>query len=173
MGQLLDDLMFEFRRHKAMAERAMAELGDGAFFERPGPVVNPVALIVKHLGGNLASRWSEFLGTDGEKPTRDRDGEFLLKESDTRARLMDEWERGWNILFATLQGLDDADLQRVVRIRGEELLARQALLRGLTHASYHVGQILYLARLLAPGRPWLTIPPGGSSRHPGNYRTAN
>src|SRR5262245_44561556 len=110
MDDLLPDLLFEFRRHKDLADRAMAQLDDRAFFERPGAHVNPVALIVKHLAGNLDSRWTEFLTTDGEKPSRDRDREFLVAEHDTRANLMAAWERGWAILFDTIQGLKPSDL---------------------------------------------------------------
>jgi len=166
---LLHDLRFEFRRHKEFADRAMAPLDDSQFFHRPGALVNPVALIVKHLAGNLLSRWSEFLTTDGEKPNRNRDGEFLLTEEDTRASLLDAWERGWAALFATVDGLSDADLDRTVTIRGEGLTARQALIRGLTHAAYHTGQLAYLARLLAPESPWQTIPPGQSQGARGAY----
>jgi uncharacterized damage-inducible protein DinB len=168
---LLEDLLFEFRRHKALAERAMSQLDDQQFFLRPGEQVNPVALIVKHLAGNLVSRWTEFLTADGEKPTRDRDGEFLLTELDTRANLLAAWEQGWAALFTTVQGLQHADLERLVTIRGERHTAGQALLRGMTHIAYHTGQILYLVRLIQPGSPWLTIPPGQSRGVPGGYRT--
>ena len=136
MDDFLQDLHHEFRRHKGLADRALAELDDAQFFHRPGPLVNPVALIVKHLGGNLVSRWSDFLTTDGEKPSRDRDGEFLLTEADTRVSLMACWERGWSVLFDTLAGLRDSDLERTVAIRGEPHTARQALLRGMSHVAY-------------------------------------
>jgi uncharacterized damage-inducible protein DinB len=170
MNDFLTDLRHEFQRHKGLADRAMAALDDQEFFRRPAEQVNPVALIVKHLGGNMVSRWTDFLTTDGEKPTRDRDGEFLLTEQDTRANLVAGWERGWERLFATLAGLSDADLEKSVTIRGESQSVRQALLRGVTHLAYHTGQILYLARLLRPGSTWLTIAPGQSKGFPGNYR---
>jgi Protein of unknown function (DUF1572) len=170
MSALISDLTLEFRRHKDLADRAMAGLPDEAFFRRPGEAVNPVALIVKHLGGNLASRWSDFLTTDGEKPTRHRDGEFLLTPADTRPALLAAWERGWGILFDTLAGLTEADLEKSVTIRGERHSVQQALLRGATHAAYHVGQILYLARLFNPGGSWLTVPPGQSQQVSGAYR---
>jgi hypothetical protein len=153
-----------------MAEQAMAPLDDQDFFRRPGEQVNPIALIVKHLAGNLASRWSEFLTTDGEKPTRDRDGEFLLTDGDTRENLMAAWERSWGILFDTLSGLTDTDLPATVMIRGEPQSARQALLRGMSHVAYHTGQILYLVRLLRPDSAWITVPPGQSRGVDGNYR---
>ena len=170
MNDLLADLLHEFRRHKVLAERAMVQLDDEEFFRRPGELVNPVALIVKHLGGNLASRFSDFLTTDGEKPTRDRDSEFLLTGEDTRQSLMAAWERGWGILFATLANLTDADLGATITIRGEPHSARQALLRAMSHVAYHTGQVAYLVRLLRPDSSWLTIPPGQSRNIKGGYR---
>jgi hypothetical protein len=170
MSDFLEDVRHEFRRHKGLADRAMAGLDDDQFFHRPGPLVNPIALIVKHLAGNMDSRWSDFLTTDGEKTTRDRDGEFLLTEADSRAHLMADWERGWSTLFDTLAGLTDSDLGRMVTIRGESHSVRQALMRGMTHVAYHIGQILYLARLFRPESDWLTVPPGQSRDIPGAYR---
>jgi uncharacterized damage-inducible protein DinB len=170
MNTFLKDLRHEFQRHKGLVDKAMAQLDDEQFFRRPGAVVNPVALIVKHLAGNFASRWSDFLTSDGEKPTRDRDGEFLLTEQDTRANLVAAWERGWKMLFDTLSGLSDADLEKPITIRGESQTARQALLRGATHVAYHTGQILYLCRMMQPESPWLSIAPGQSRGVKGNYR---
>jgi len=121
--------------------------------------VNSIALIVKHIAGNYVSRWSDFLTSDGEKPNRNRDGEFVIADTDTRPNLMADWERGWSILFATLSTLRDSDLETTVTIRGESLTARLALLRGIEHTAYHVGQILYLVRLLRPESPWQSIAP--------------
>ncbi len=129
MDHLREDLLFELRRYKDLADRAMAQLDDQGFFLRPAEQVNPVALIVKHLAGNLVSRWTDFFTIDGEKPGRDRDGEFLLTEPDSRASLLEAWERGWAALFATVEGMQDTDLDRSVTIRGEAMTARQALLR--------------------------------------------
>jgi uncharacterized damage-inducible protein DinB len=162
MSDLLAVLTHEFRRHKDLADRAIAPLSDEQFFVRPGSNVNPIALIVKHLAGNLRSRWTDLLTTDGEKPDRDRDAEFVLTADDTRARLLSAWDAGWEAVFATLDELEPADLDRPITIRGEPHTVQQALVRGLAHAAYHVGQILYLSRLLAPGSEWLTIPPGHS-----------
>ena len=170
MSDFLADLLGEFRRHKSLADRAMVQLSDQEFLQRPATHVNPVALIVKHLAGNLVSRWTDFLSTDGEKPSRDRDGEFLLTDQDTRADLLAAWERGWKTLLDTVHSLRDADLDRVVTIRGEGQTARQALLRAVTHIAYHTGQILYLVRWLRPDSTWLTIPPGQSRGQPGTYR---
>jgi uncharacterized damage-inducible protein DinB len=172
MDDFLLDVQHEFRRHKGLADRAMAELDDSQFFQRPGELVNPVALIVKHLAGNLRSRFSEFLTTDGEKASRDRDSEFLIAESDTRAALMASWEQGWSTLFDTLAGLKDSDLDRTVTIRSEPHTVRQALLRSMTHVAFHTGQILYLVRWLRPDSGWLTVPPGQSRGVHGAYRRA-
>jgi uncharacterized damage-inducible protein DinB len=170
MNDFLADVRHELLRHKGLADRAMAQLDDEEFFRRPGTLVNPVALIVKHLAGNMVSRWTDFFTTDGEKASRDRDGEFLLTEQDTRPSLLAAWERGWGVLFQTLSGLSDSDLEKSVTIRGESQTARQALLRGMLHVAYHTGQILYLVRLFRPESPWLSIPPGQSRGFPGNYR---
>jgi uncharacterized protein DUF1572 len=170
VNDVLADLRHEFVRHKGMADRAIAQLDDVEFFRRPGTLVNPVALIVKHLAGNLVSRWTDLLTTDGEKPSRDRDGEFLLTEQDTRANLLVAWERGWKTLLDTLASLTDADLDKQITIRGEVLSVRQALLRGSSHVAYHTGQITYLGRWMRPDSPWLTIAPGQSKGVPGAYR---
>ena len=170
MSDFLADVRHEFQRHKALADKSLAELDDEQFFRAPGEAVNPVALIVKHLAGNLSSRWTDFLTTDGDKPTRDRDAEFVLTERDTRPNLLAAWERGWTVLFATLSGLSDADLDKSITIRGENHTSRQAILRGMTHVAYHTGQILYLVRLLRPQAPWLTIAPGQSRAFRQKYR---
>jgi Protein of unknown function (DUF1572) len=170
MSTLIADLTHEFHRHKDLADRAMTGLTAAAFFQRPGEAVNPIGLIVKHLAGNLRSRWMDFLTTDGDKPTRDRDSEFVLSPDDTQAKLLAAWDRGWATLFNTVAGLTDTDLGKTTTIRGEPHTAQQALVRGLTHAAYHVGQILYVARLLNPDAPYLTIAPGGSQEHKPRYR---
>ena len=154
-----------FDRHRRLIERAVAMLTDEQFFHRPSAAVNPIALIVKHLAGNLASRWSDLLGSDGDKPARDRDQEFVLSPDDTRANLMAAWDAAWQIVENTLAGLSDADLARGVTIRGEKHTVLQALLRGVSHTAYHAGQVLYVARLVQPGAPWLTIAPGQSRQH--------
>lgn len=169
MSTLLTDLTHEFRKHKQMADRAIAGLTDEALFRKPGYAVNPIALIVKHLAGNLHSRWSDFLVSDGDKPSRDRDGEFVVGPDDSRANLIAAWERGWTTLFTTLAALTEADLGKTITIRGEPHLVQQALLRGLNHAAYHIGQILYVARLLNPDAAYQTIAPGRSKEHAAGY----
>ena len=165
MSDLLAALDHEFRRHKRLADAAIQALDDAAFFHRPAPAVNPIALIIKHIAGNLTSRFTDFLTTDGDKPSRDRDGEFVLRDADSRAALLEAWEKGWRVLLDTLRELRESDLGRTVAIRGEQHTVLQALLRSATHLAYHVGQILYGARLLKADAPWLTIAPGKSGEH--------
>jgi hypothetical protein len=158
-------LLREFRELKKLADDAMAQLDDRAFLAAPGPEDNSIAIIVKHVSGNLRSRWTDFLTSDGEKPDRDRDSEFLLFPHDTRARLMAAWESGWRTLFAALEPLGESDFTRPVKIRGETLTVLQAVNRQLTHYAYHVGQIVYVAKHLR-GAAWksLSIPKGQSEQ---------
>jgi uncharacterized damage-inducible protein DinB len=164
-GPFLDDALAQFRKHKALAERAVAQLDDAQFFAAPGPDENSVALVLKHVAGNQRSRWTDFLATDGEKADRRRDEEFERRPEDTRAALMARWEDGWRRLFAAVEPLGEADLARVVTIRGEPHSVLQAIARQQTHYAYHVGQIVFLARHLAGAR-WqsLSIPRGMSAQ---------
>jgi Protein of unknown function (DUF1572) len=161
---MLSEIRAEFRRYRKLAEDALVDLDDKSFFHQPGTAVNPIALIVKHVAGNLRSRWTDFLVTDGEKPDRNRDGEFELAASDSRDALMHRWNTGWSALESTLGGLSNLDFDRTITIRGEAMSVREACLRSATHTAYHVGQILYLARWLEPERKWLTLPPGQSNQ---------
>jgi hypothetical protein len=170
MSLILADLTHEFRRHKRLGDEAIAQLSVEDFFRRPTNDVNSVAIIVKHVAGNLASRWSDFLISDGDKPTRDRDAEFVINNSDTREHLLERWEEGWQILMNALDDLTDDDLAKTITIRQELHTVFQALIRGLSHAAYHIGQILYIVRLLRPQGPWLTIAPGQSRYHEARYR---
>ncbi len=157
-----DDIITSFRKQKDLAEKAASQLGDDLFFRKPGEHSNSVAIILKHVAGNLASRWTDFLTTDGDKPHRNRDGEFVIGPDDTRAELLARWERGFSILFGSLESLLEADAGRTITIRGEPHGVLQAIHRSLTHTSYHVGQIVYLSRLLkTDGWTWITIPPRG------------
>jgi hypothetical protein len=155
----------EFERLKQLADRAIAQLPDDAFFTAPGEGDNSIAVLVKHVSGNSLSRWVAFLTTDGEKPDRRRDDEFIITEADTREHLLHRWAAGWAALFAAVRPLADADLARTVTIRGEPLTVLQAINRQLTHYAYHVGQIVYLAKHFA-GPRWqsLSIPRGESER---------
>jgi hypothetical protein len=151
----------EFEKQKALADAAMEQLDDAGFFAKLDPEANSVAVIVKHMAGNLRSRWREFLTTDGEKPDRHRDQEFEVAES--RAALLRAWEAGWQTLFGTLHALTPDDLLRTVHIRGQALSVLEALERALTHAAQHSGQIVLLAKH-ACGPTWrtLSIPKGRS-----------
>jgi uncharacterized damage-inducible protein DinB len=161
----LADSVFNFRKHKEMAEKAFGQLDEDTFFRQPGAHSNSVAIIVKHLAGNLRSRWTDFLTTDGEKPLRDRDAEFVIGPEDSREGLLAAWEEAWSALFQTLDSLTEEDCLKTVRIRGEQHTVLQAIQRSLAHAVYHIGQLVYVARLLTTGDwNWITIPPGGSKQ---------
>jgi hypothetical protein len=155
----------EFARLKRLADDAIAQLPPECFFTAPGTGDNSVAVIVKHVGGNLLSRWENFLTSDGEKPGRNRDGEFLILPEDSRECLMARWDDGWSMLFGALKPLRSQDLAAIVTVRGEPLSVLQAINRQLTHYAYHVGQIVYLAKHFA-GRNWnsLSIPVGQSEQ---------
>jgi uncharacterized damage-inducible protein DinB len=167
LGQAyLADILFSFRKQKDLAEKAFRQVrSDEDFFRKPGEFSTSIAAVLKHVAGNLASRWTDCLTTDGDKPWRDWDAEFVITEADTRAQLLRAWEAGWATLFQTLASLQEGDLQRVVTIRGEEHSVLQVLHRSLTHTAYHTGQIVYLCRLVQQdGWEWLTIPPGQSQQ---------
>ena len=170
MGEFVADIRHEFARHRKLAEGALGEIDDEAFFRRPGELVNSVAIIVKHVGGNLLSRWTDFLTSDGEKPSRNRDSEFIIGKDDSRAALMQRWETAWTTVLATIDSLTEGDLDKSVTIRGEPHTVRQAMMRSLTHTTYHVGQITYLSRLWNPAGKWLTIAPGQCGAHKPAYR---
>lgn len=158
----IKDSMDVLHYYKRLAERAMEQVPDAALTTTIDSESNSIALIVKHLSGNMRSRWKDFLTTDGEKPDRNRDSEFEAPPQ-TRAEVLVLWETGWNYVFEALAPLTDADLPRTVTIRNEPHSVMQAINRQIAHYSYHVGQITYLAKHLAGDR-WtsLTIPRGKS-----------
>lgn len=159
----LDDARLQLRKLKAMAERAIEQAGDGLLFAKPDPESNSLAVLMKHISGNLRSRWTRFLETDGEKPDRNRDSEFELDAGDTPARLRERWEAGWKTLFDTLDSLRAGDLDRTITIRREPHTVLQAINRQLSHYSLHVGQIVYLAKhLTGPAWKSMSIPKGKS-----------
>ena len=162
----LDEVRRNFRGYKRLAEAALAQLDETEFFYTPDAELNSVAVIVKHISGNLRSRWMDFLTTDGEKPDRNRDQEFEMNQGTTREDLMRRWEEGWNYVFETLAGLHPADLARTVYIRSEPHSVVQAINRSLTHYAYHVGQIVYLSKSLRK-REWnsLSIPRGKTAEY--------
>jgi hypothetical protein len=151
-----DCALKEFRRLKKHAEKAMAQVSDEGFFATLDPESNSVAVLVKHIAGNLRSRWTDFLTSDGEKPDRRRDGEFEIGPADTRAALLELWESGWQALFAAIEPLEAGDDTRTVAIRGEPHSVLQAIDRQLTHYGEHVGQIVLLCKHNA-GKDWKTL----------------
>ncbi|MEO1585578.1 MAG: DUF1572 family protein [Planctomycetota bacterium] len=159
-----------FERQKAFAEHAFDQLDDAGFFRILAPGLNSVAIIARHVAGNLTSRWTDFLTTDGEKPTRNRDAELTALDPEAGARsairvgIMRDWEAGWSTLFATLGTLSANDLNRTVLIRSKPHTAFAAALRQVDHYSFHAGQINMIARQIVGTHnwQWFTVPPGGS-----------
>jgi hypothetical protein len=161
----LDDARRALRGHKRLAEGAISQLRDPELFLQLDAESNSVAVIMKHIAGNMRSRLTDFLATDGEKPDRHRDQEFEITAGATRAQLMEMWEAGWKIAFDTIASLTPADLERTVTIRGEPYTAFQAVHRAVAHYAYHVGQIVFLAKHFR-GAEWktLSIPRGESEQ---------
>src|SRR5437899_5884511 len=156
----LSAIINAFEANKRLADRAVEQVPDDKLHAALDEKTNSIAVMMKHVAGNLASRWTDFLTTDGDKPWRDRDAEFILTEADTRAHLLEAWEVGWSALFRTLAGLGEEDLRKQVTIRGEGHSVLQAIHRSLTHTAYHTGQIVYLSRLVhSDAWQWITIPP--------------
>jgi hypothetical protein len=152
----LEDSILQFRKMKQLAEKAMSQISDEEFFALLDEESNSIALTVKHISGNLRSRWTAFLTTDGEKDWRNRDTEFHLTANDSRESLMQAWEAGWQILFEALEPLRIADFDKKITIRGEPHSIVQAINRQLTHYSYHIGQIVFLAKHLKSAE-WKTL----------------
>ena len=159
----LDDALRQLRKLKAQADQALAQVGDDQLFAALDPESNSIAIVMKHMAGNMRSRWTDFLTTDGEKPDRERDTEFELGAGDTRARVFALWEDGWSRLFGAITALAPADLSKTVHVRGEPHSVLEAINRQTTHYAAHVGQIVLLAKHHA-GANWrtLSIPRGKS-----------
>ena len=151
----LEDSLTLLRYHKKLAERAMEQVTDEQLFTTLDEEANSIAIVVKHMAGNMRSRWTDFLTTDGEKPDRARDTEFVDPPA-TRKALLDVWEDGWTRVFQALEPLSDADLGRTVTIRGEAHSVMQAVNRQVAHYAHHVGQIVMLAKHLAHDR-WQSL----------------
>ena len=165
MRAIVGSLEGEYRRYKHLGEGAIRQLSDGEVSHTSDPENNSVATIVSHLAGNMQSRFTDFLTTDGEKPWRQREAEFARRNA-SRAEVLAKWDAGWQMLLATLARLSDGDLERTVHIRGQALTVVEALHRSLAHTSYHVGQIVYLAKALRGGAwQYLSIPPGQSEAY--------
>src|SRR6185295_9730694 len=142
----LDDALKAFRAYKKLAEKAIAQIQDEEFFVTLDEESNSVAVIMKHMAGNMLSRWTDFLTSDGEKPNRNRDMEFVIESETTKDDVLAYWERGWACVFVALEPLHPEDFERTVKIRGEEHTFVQALNRQLMHYAYHIGQIVFLAK---------------------------
>lgn len=159
----LEEARRQLRGHKRMADAAMSQLRDEDFFFTLDREANSIAILVKHLAGNMRSRFTDFLTSDGEKPDRFRDREFELTASTTRAELMKCWEEGWACVFSAIDALKPEDVMRTVSIRGEPHTVLQAINRQIAHYAQHIGQIVLLAKHLRSGE-WktLSIPRGKS-----------
>lgn len=159
----LADSVSLFRYYKGLGERAMSQLADEQLFEVLDPEMNSIAIIAKHMTGNMRSRWTDFPDADGEKPGRDRDAEFTDPPV-SREALMHMWEDGWACVFTALQPLSEADMARVATIRGERHSIMQCVNRQVAHYAYHVGQIVFLAKHLQ-SKDWksLSVPLGHSA----------
>ena len=143
----VEDALSLFRYYKQLAERAVEQVSDAQLGAVLDPEMNSIAQIMKHMAGNMRSRWTDFLSSDGEKPDRNRDSEFVEPPA-TREQLMSMWTEGWNRVFAAVEPLSPEDMARTVRIRGEEHSVMQAIHRQIAHYAYHVGQIVFLAKHL-------------------------
>lgn len=163
--KIVGSIESEYRRYRLLGQGAIRQLDDDQLGSAGPGSTNSVATIVWHVSGNLKSRFTDFLTSDGEKSWRNRDAEFEPRRV-TRAEAEAQWDAGWTVLFAALESLTDADLERSVVIRGIPLAVHDALHRSLAHTSFHVGQIVFLAKSLR-GADWefLSIPPGGSSAY--------
>ena len=155
-AEWLDDVRVQFEKIKKLAEGALEQARDQDLDVQLDGESNSLAVIVKHMAGNLRSRFTDFLTTDGEKPDRNRDGEFEIDAPVTRESMMADWERGWQVLFAALGTLRPDDVARTVTVRGEPHSIVQALDRQLTHHAYHAGQIVFLAKHLRSSE-WKTL----------------
>jgi len=173
MRDFVESIQGEFRRYKKLGEGAFQQLQETELSSDAPGEPNSVAVIVWHISGNLRSRFTDFLTSDGEKPWRHRDEEFEKRDVGL-AELRAKWDEGWAVLFDTMESLTDSDLQRIVVIRGETFKVYEALHRSVTHIAYHVGQIVHLAKTFR-GANWksLTIPRGQSeqfNKHPSGQR---
>src|SRR5947199_10646794 len=144
--EVLDQSLKVFRSQKELAEKAMAQLSDEELFWQPDAESNSIAINMKHMAGNMISRWTDFLTTDGEKPERNRDLEFVMLPETSKDDMLAYWERGWQCVFDAVESLKPEDLMRTIRVRGQDHTVVQAINRQLAHYAYHVGQIVFLAK---------------------------
>ena len=157
LGQhYLADALHTFRDYKKLADRALAQTSEEDFFRTPDPESNSIAVIAKHMAGNMLSRWTDFLTSDGEKPNRNRDMEFEMLPNTTKADMLAFWEKGWQCLFAAIEPLTADDLMKTIKIRGQDHTVVQAINRQISHYANHIGQIVYLAKHFKSGE-WQTL----------------
>ena len=163
LSNYLKDSFNQFGKLKELADKAISQVVEKDFFALPDEHSNSIAIIMKHMAGNMRSRWRDFLTSDGEKPDRNRDSEFVIEKRDSKESIFQAWEKGWQYLFEALEPLGPDDLEETVLIRTEPHTVIEAVNRQLTHYAYHIGQIVFLARNLT-GSNWksLSIPKGKS-----------
>ena len=173
LQNVLEEARQSFDGYKKLAERAFEQVSGEEFFRVIDAESNSIAAIAKHVGGNLHSRWTDFLTSDGEKADRNRDAEFIA-ETDSRDSIMRIWETGWKVLFETLESLKTEDLGKTIQIRGEDFTVLRALNRSLAHTAYHVGQIVFLAKHLRAA-DWknLSVPKNQSAQFTAWLKTKN
>jgi hypothetical protein len=160
----LESAKRQFLMYKGLGEKAMGQISDDCLDRQPDTESNSIATIVKHLWGNMLSRWTDFRTTDGEKEWRNRDAEFET-DSAGRAQVLQRWNEGWDCLFAALNSITDDDLEQIIYIRGEQHTILEAINRQIAHYAYHVGQIVYIARMYAHGWESLSIPRNKSAAY--------
>ncbi len=165
MNIVIKNLENQFRYYKSLGEKAIDQVSDNQLFHISNKGSNSIAIIVNHLSGNMLSRWTDFLTTDGEKKWRDRDSEFEISFN-SRKDVLDIWDKGWDCLFATITELKDEDLNKIIYVRNQGHTVLEALNRQLAHYSYHVGQIVYISKV-SVGEKWesLSIAPGKSKTY--------
>ena len=166
LGQhYLDDALRRFRDYKQLAERAFAQISDEEFFRTLDQESNSIAINMKHMAGNMISRWTDFLTTDGEKPERNREIEFVMLADTAKDDMLAYWERGWQCVFEAIEPLKPEDLMRTITVRGQDHTVVQAINRQLAHYAYHIGQIVFLAKHFRSGE-WqsLSVPKNESAK---------
>jgi hypothetical protein len=165
MSLYLTTVITRLKYYKSLGEKTFAQLEEKDFFWQPDAASNSIAVIIQHMSGNMLSRWTNFLTEDGEKPWRERDHEFETHDN-TRQQLLEVWEKGWTCFLDALDALKEEDLAKNVTIRGESLTVIDAINRQLAHYPYHIGQIVYLGRMIKK-TAWqnLSIPVGGSAQY--------
>ncbi|TNE53033.1 MAG: DUF1572 domain-containing protein [Bacteroidetes bacterium] len=166
MESYLESIRKQFEYYKSLGDKSFRQLNDELVHQSPGKDSNSIAVMVRHLEGNMLSRWTDFLTSDGEKEWRTRDLEFESPESWNMESLQSHWEKGWNCLFEAINQLSDRDLERIIYIRNQGHTVVEAINRQLAHYAYHVGQIVYLSRQICPNE-WqsLSIPKGDSATY--------